>query len=140
MKNEEKKFNKGSTFWRDFAENWGSRIDGSAWGYNWASEWAIQGEFWSLAQSDGTSKRSIVSDNPTNFRDLTINLKNANPKWPFMDVHSIDEYANYKNFVSEDKQAVISVKPDGDIINFVSNGKWAWKALMLSAIEHGGNK
>jgi|GEM_PF-1979261 hypothetical protein len=40
-----------------------------------------------------------------------------------MDVHSIDEYANYKNFVSEDKQAVISVKPDGDIINFISNGK-----------------
>ena len=138
--NGEKNLNKGSTFWRDFAENWGSRIDGSAWGYNWASEWAIQGEFWSLAQSDGTSKRSIVSDNPTNFRDLTINLKNANPKWPFMDVHSIDEYANYKNFVSEDKQAVISVKPDGDIINFISNGKWAWKELMFSAIENWGNK
>ena len=58
----------------------------------------------------------------------------------FMDIHSPEEYSNYTNLVSPSKKSAISVKPDGDIINFISTAKGEGKELMFSAIEHGGKK
>ena len=75
------------------------------------------------------------------MQTLTDNLKARNPKGAFVDTHTPEEYATYKNFTTPDKWALISVKPDGDIINFVTDWTpWKWKELMFTAIENGGTK
>ena len=98
---------------------------------------------WDNQGGTRSSWKSVVQEtNPERVRQISQKLQNENPKGAFMDVHSVEDYSTYKNFISSDGNSAISVKPDWDITNFISNWKvkGQWKELMFSAIENWGIK
>lgn len=125
--------NRGNQGWiewnlMDWWRNW-EVVQGSS----MTNGWTTQGWAWM-----GTEP--IVVDNWEEMVNISKDLQSKAERWLFMDVHSAEDYSQYKNFSNSNKSAAISVKPDWDIINFVSNEKGAWKQLMFKAIEAGWNK
>ena len=122
--------NQGRIEWNvmDWWTNWGMVQETSM-----TNGWTAQGWAWMVWEP-------IAVENWEDMVNISKDLQSKADRWLFMDVHSAEDYNWYKNFSNWNKSAAISVKPDWDIINFVSTEKWAWKPLMLKAIEQGWNK
>ena len=126
--------------WQRTTNNWDS--------INWLDRWGDQGMVWEAPMTDlwasqgwaWASWKPITVTDWNEMVNISKNLQSKNERWLFMDVHTPEEYGSYQNFTNPNKSAAISVKPDWDIINFVSTEKWAGKDLMLQAIEAWGNK
>lgn len=118
------------------------------WELYWANWWGNQGvlqepsmtDLWASQGWAWASQKPIAITDWEEMVNISKNLQSKQDRGLFMDVHTPEEYSSYQNFTNPNKTAAISVKPDHDIINFVSTEKWAWKDLMIQAIEAGGNK
>ena len=122
--------NQGRIEWNvmDWWTNWGMVQEASM-----TNGWTAQGWAWMVWEP-------IKVEKWEDMVNISKDLQSKADRWLFMDVHSAEDYNWYKNFTNWNKSAAISVKPDWDIINFVSTEKWAWKDLMFKAIEEWWNK
>lgn len=81
---------------------------------------------------------------PQEILDVTSRAKSTNKYGCCVDVHSIEDYAEYKSLITFNKDACVAVKDDGDIVNLAKSSdsdiKGFVKVGMYSAIKQGGTK
>lgn len=83
---------------------------------------AVKTDYSITPQGLGTRRVLELSEEegPAYFRSSMVSALEANPYRVAVDVY--DDYSGIKVFVSEDSQAGVAVKPDGDIVSVFSSG------------------
>lgn len=141
--------NNGEKIWNSTRGNGGLQEGGDRilkeWGNEWWGIWKnnqgkILNDGWGVWEKVW---RSLLNQE-TNTSKIVENLeriKNNQPDGYKMDIHSAEDYANYKTFQFDDGKSSVSIKPDGDITSLVSEpGLWRGQDLILKAIDEWGNK
>jgi len=76
---------------------------------------------YSITPQEGETRRIVElseEEGPGYFRSSMLSALEGNPYRVAVDVY--DDYSGIKVFVSEDSQAGVAVKPDGDIVSVFS--------------------
>lgn len=111
------------------------------WGIWKNSEREVLNDGWWIWSQVWWSTKLVQETDTNKIVENLERIKASQPDGYKMDIHSAEDYTNYKTFQSPDWQSSVTVKPDWDITSLVSMPwLWRWKDLLLTAIENGWNK
>lgn len=84
----------------------------------------------------------MKSSNAEDFFHAIGKAKKTNQYGPFVEQHSLSDYANMQMFLTVDGQAGIAIEPDGNIVSVFNGGKEKKVSytMLLVALANGGNK
>jgi len=81
---------------------------------------------------------------PQDFHSALAAAIEANPNGAMVDLHSVEDYANMRTFMTPDGMAGVAVEPSGNIVSVFRNPnsgqRGAASTLIPAALENGGNR